>query len=292
MDNAKEFNKMYEWEVLPILEEFEEKRKKRIKKICLNVFNIIIIFALILLFDVFCELEELLFILFVSTNLIASGGLIYFVFVAPDQARKFKSELKENLFPVLLKKFGNIVRIKESSKNKLFSMFKEKISKFFNDINKIENNEEKNEKPLLFTKKELKNSGLFAPFDICRIDDAFVGTHKNTPFKFAEVQLVDIIPNRYKDHVRFKGIVLSFKTGKMAENQTIIATKGSNIETNEYEILFVHALIPCIVLIIAIVSMAVSMCANMGIAGLIPPAFLSIFLFMLIFAMIQCQAKM
>lgn len=207
------FDKIYQYEILPIFRNYEVYRKMTLPGIIIQM----IIFVLLIFICLFS---------------------LFLLFYLPDN------------YPQILKKLGgaegaciiwsmsmisivliNIVIYQNCSKKiKDFAstLKKDCLQRFMKAFDSIKWGNNTN----LIYDSELSKSALFPDFTKRETDDEFKGIYKDIPFSISEFSLRMQLNNC--NAKVFKGVAICFKYNKNIKNHTIVATKGDFIQKNGY----------------------------------------------------------
>ena len=195
----KDFYKIYNSTIIPILKKYEVERKEKLKKLRIY-WGALGILCLITGYYAFnlngitqSEFQQNInFILFFILISVIIAISVIFNF-------KFVEKLKKECIPHILKLFGNV--------------------KWHNEVNTISN-------------ADLRDSDLFAEFNRRSTEDSFSGSYNGVKFKIAETLLgyKDESDSEKEKHevTIFKGVVIKFDANKQINNKTIIITRGDD----------------------------------------------------------------
>lgn len=78
-----------------------------------------------------------------------------------------------------------------------------------------------------FSKSVLIESNLFLTYTYSKTDDVITGCYNNVDYKIAETKLV-VKGRKNNEYDVFKGVIISFKSNKDFNTETLVTTKGDN----------------------------------------------------------------
>lgn len=155
--------------------------------------------------------------------------------------------------------FANIFAANKEFKQFLKEQCKKSILKTFN-LDTIKGTE--------FSKEELIKSNLFSRFNKLEFDDVIQGKYNDVDYTIAEAMLIS--RGRKSSFTIFKGVIVSFKSNKKIEAETLVTTKGdANIRNYPAAVnfrltLFILYILLPIVLLIPILFQFIRIITNLN----------------------------